>query len=200
MFVKICGITSVDAIEAAIAAGVDALGFVFADSPRRLSLDQARTLAAAVPASVLRVAVMRHPEREYLRTVVTQFAPDLVQTDAEDFEALELPPGCGALPVYRNGAARFADALPRRLLFESGTSGSGTVADWDEARSLAESTELILAGGLDAGNVGSAITRVRPWGVDVSSGVERSRGRKDPRKILEFVARARAAKENDVDV
>jgi phosphoribosylanthranilate isomerase len=83
------------------------------------------------------------------------------------------------------------------LLFEGRVSGSGATADWDEARTLARGTELILAGGLDADNVAAAVEYVRPFGVDVSSGVESERGKKDPRKVTEFIARVRAL-ENDL--
>jgi phosphoribosylanthranilate isomerase len=96
--------------------------------------------------------------------------------------------------VYR-GSAELPPRLPPRLLFEGAVSGSGTTADWDAAAKLAARTQLILAGGLDPGNVGAAIRHVRPWGVDVSSGVERRRGEKDAQKIKEFVARARAVEE-----
>jgi phosphoribosylanthranilate isomerase len=80
-------------------------------------------------------------------------------------------------------------------LFEGSDSGSGATADWLEARELASATELVLAGGLDARNVERAIRYVKPWGVDVSSGVEARRGEKDPAKIKEFVTRVRAAEE-----
>jgi phosphoribosylanthranilate isomerase len=195
VFVKICGITSEDAAHAAVAAGADALGFVFAESPRKVTPERARELCAAVPTGVKRVAVLRHPPAALVRRVLEVFAPDWLQTDAEDFAAAEFPDDltdrCAALPVYRNGAA-LPSPLPARLLFEGVASGSGTPADWDEAAKLAPLTQMILAGGLDAANVGDAIRRVRPWGVDVSSGVERRRGEKDPQKIREFVARARA--------
>jgi len=191
MFVKICGINSVEAAAAAVAAGADALGFVFAESPREVTPERARELCAGVPASVKRVAVMRHPAAALVARVLDVFEPDWLQTDALDFAAIDLPARIAALPVYRNGGAP-AEAPPR-LLFEGTASGSGRTADWDEARTLAARTQLILAGGLDADNVADAITRVRPWGVDVSSGVERRRGEKDPQKIREFVARARTA-------
>jgi phosphoribosylanthranilate isomerase len=123
--------------------------------------------------------------------VLEQFAPDWLQTDAGDFAGVELPSGCRALPVYRDGALPDAPPPPR-LLFEAAQSGSGLRADWNVARELAAQTELVLAGGLDAANVADAILKVRPWGVDVSSGVERRRGEKDPAKIEEFVARVRA--------
>jgi phosphoribosylanthranilate isomerase len=189
-FVKICGINSVAAAEAAVAAGADAVGFVFADSPREVTPERARELAAVVPSTVKRVAVLRHPPRALWERVLDVFAPDWLQTDASDLADIDLPPSCTALPVYRDGRA--PKAPPARMLFEGAKSGSGRTADWDEARALAARCELILAGGLDAANVADAIRTVRPWGVDVSSGVERRRGEKDPQKIREFIARVRA--------
>jgi phosphoribosylanthranilate isomerase len=193
VFVKICGINSAPAAEAAVAAGADALGFVFAPSPREITPERALELCAAVPSTVKRVAVLRHPERDLWRRVLDVFAPDWLQTDAEDLVAIDLPERCAALPVYRN--ASVLGAAPPRMLFEGTVSGSGRTANWDEARTLAVRTQLILAGGLDTANVAEAIRRVRPWGVDVSSGVERRRGEKDPSKIKEFVARVRALTE-----
>jgi phosphoribosylanthranilate isomerase len=194
VFVKICGMNGEEAVAAAVAAGADALGFVFAPSPREVTPERAAALASGVPTGIARVAVLRHPPDALWRRMLEVFAPDWVQSDAEDFAAIELPRGCRPLPVYRNGLAPAA-AVPPRLLFEGSESGSGLRADWDEARELAAETELVLAGGLDAANVAAAIRHVRPWGVDVSSGVERRRGEKDPVKIKEFVARVRAIQE-----
>jgi phosphoribosylanthranilate isomerase len=191
MFVKICGLTSVDAVQAAVAAGADALGFVFAPSPRELTPDKAIELAADVPRHILRVAVLHHPTRAHFERVISAFAPDWVQCDTEDFAGLPQTTAVVTLPVLRSGQAH-ASPLPQRILFEGPRSGSGTTADWDEARALAARTQLILAGGLRADNVAAAIAGVRPWGVDVSSGVERAPGRKEPDKINEFVARVRA--------
>jgi phosphoribosylanthranilate isomerase len=78
------------------------------------------------------------------------------------------------------------------LLFEGARSGAGRAADWTEARELAAVTEVVLAGGLSIANIEAAVEQVRPWGIDVSTGVERAPGRKDPDKIRAFVARARA--------
>lgn len=189
MFVKICGINSEAAAAAALEAGADALGFVFSESPREVTPERASKLAAGVPKRVKRVAVLRHPPRDLVRRVLDVFAPDWLQTDAEDLGAIDLPSGCEALPVYRDG--RSPESPPSRLLFEGSKSGSGRTADWEEARALASRTELILAGGLDVANVADAIRRVQPWGVDVSSGVEKRRGEKDPQMIHEFVARVR---------
>jgi len=190
VFVKICGITSEAAAAAALEAGADALGFVFAESPREVTPERALELAAHVPASVKRVAVLHHPPRALWQRVLNVFAPDWLQTDAEDLAEIELRSGCVALPVYRDGRA--PQSPPARLLFEGAKSGSGRTADWQQASALASRTQLILAGGLDASNVADAIRRVRPWGVDVSSGVEKRRGEKDPQMIHEFVARVRA--------
>jgi phosphoribosylanthranilate isomerase len=192
MFVKICGLKNPEAVEAAVAAGADALGFVFAESPREVTPEQAKALCAAVPPHVKRVAVMRHPHKEHWERVLAVFEPDWLQSDADDFRWIKLPPSCTALPVYRDSNTPADSDLPDRLLFEGTHSGSGRVADWDEAAGLARVAEVILAGGLTAENVVDAVNFVRPWGVDVSSGVERARGEKDPALIREFVARVRA--------
>lgn len=192
MFVKICGLTDAAAVAAAVAAGADAIGFVFADSIREVAPEEARRLCTGVPDRVARVAVMRHPSRERFEHVIRAFEPDWIQTDAGDFDGLPVPAGAIRLPVYREGEVASSAGLPPRLLFEGRDSGTGTTADWDEARRMAASTELILAGGLDADNVATAIEAVRPFGVDVSSGVEAERGVKDTEKIRRFVARVRA--------
>jgi phosphoribosylanthranilate isomerase len=193
VWVKVCGLTTPEAVRAALDAGADALGFVFhAPSPRNLSPERARELASAVPRAVPRVAVTLHPAQALVDAIVATFRPDLLQTDAEDFAALALPQALGRLPVLRAGVLR-PDAWPARILYEGPRSGAGTVADWAEARSLATRGELVLAGGLTPANVGAAIAAVRPFGVDVSSGVERTPGTKDPVLIGDFVAAARAA-------
>ena len=190
MFIKICGLSTPEDVVAAVAAGADALGFVFADSPRKVTPGQARALCGSLRRRVIRVAVMRHPSAGDWAQVREVFDPDWLQTDAEDFAALGRL-DCETLPVYRN-AGPAAGRMPGRILFEGAQSGHGERADWSGAARVATRTRVILAGGLDSGNVVEAIETVRPWGVDVSSGVERSRGVKDPRKISEFIARVRA--------
>jgi phosphoribosylanthranilate isomerase len=195
MFVKICGMNSEEAVAAAVRAGADAIGFVFAASPREVTPERAKELCQHLPGHVVRVAVLRHPEAVRWQQVLSVFAPDWLQTDAEDLPSIKLPAGTAALPVYRNGNTPADTDLPDRLLFEGKASGSGRLADWDEAQGLAHVAELILAGGLTAANVSDAVRFVKPWGVDVSSGVERAPGEKDPAKIEEFVARVRALQE-----
>ena len=190
VFVKICGLRDSAAVAAAVEAGADGLGFVFAASPRRIEPRAAALLSRDVPATITRFAVTRHPDAEQLAAVFGEFAPDYLQTDAEDFASITLPPGCRALPVYREGRAQPPPG--QRILFEGGDSGTGRTADWTQARAIARRCELILAGGLDVDNVAAAIAQVRPWGVDVSSGVEHRRGIKDPEKIRAFIARVRA--------
>jgi len=193
VWIKICGLSSAEAVAAAVAAGADAVGFVFhPDSPRHVSPATAATLAAAVPAGIARVAVARHPTQEAVDAILAVFGPDLLQTDAADLARLRLPATLGRLPVLRTGAL-LPERLPVRCLVEGADRGRGERADWPAAAALARRCEVVLAGGLDSANVGAAIRAVRPFGVDVSSGVEHAPGRKDPARIRDFVAAARAA-------
>lgn len=203
-WVKICGLRDVSMIEVALDAGADAIGLVFAESPRAVGLEQARVLAAAVRGQADLVAVMRHPEPDLVDLVLEEIRPTWLQTDAVDFESLSLPRHSLALPVYRDSDSIDAAMATSVLLYEGANSGAGETADWARAERLAQSRQLVLAGGLSPGNVTEAIQAVRPAGVDVSSGVERERGIKDPQAIQAFVAAARAAfetmeKSNDLD-
>jgi phosphoribosylanthranilate isomerase len=191
LWVKVCGLTSEAAVDAALEAGVDAIGFVFAPSKRQVSAQQAARLASRAGA-VTRVAVMQHPSQALVDTVWNELRPDVLQTDVEDLPELRIPDGLRVMPVIRNGNAT-REPLPSRVLFEGPRSGAGATADWATAARLAAMTQLVLAGGLTAANVASAIATVRPFGVDVSSGVESAPGIKDPLKIHEFVRIVRAA-------
>lgn len=191
--IKICGFTSAGPLDAALEAGADAIGFVFHPaSPRYLPPAEAARLARRLPVGVLRVAVTLDPGPAELAEILQAFTPDVLQGDAPTLAALELPPGIATWPVFRSGAVLPA-SLPPRLLFEGGRSGTGERADWSAAATLARRAELILGGGLDPDNVGEAIRQVRPWAVDVSSGVEASRGHKDPGRIRAFIQAARTA-------
>jgi phosphoribosylanthranilate isomerase len=192
IFIKICGMTTAEGVRAALDCEVDAVGFVFAPSVRNVSMQRARELAAPARGRLACVAVTRHPRREDVDSILREFRPDILQTDFEDLAALELPKTLSVLPVLRLGPGA-ACALPRRVLFEGPVSGSGQTTDWDQAAALARRAQVILAGGLNPQNVGAAVRHVRPFGVDVSSGVEASPGIKSPEKIEQFVLAARAA-------
>lgn len=192
MFVKICGLTTAGAVTAAVEAGADAIGFVFAESPRRIDPGRAVELCRDVPAGIVRVAVMHHPSPRDWSEVRDRFRPDWLQTDAEDLTALDLGEDCMALPVYRDSDVTEPEQWPSPVLFEGRRSGSGEPADWHKAAAIARRTEVVLAGGLGPANVATAIEAVAPWGVDVSSGVESRPGVKDLDKIVDFVARVRA--------
>lgn len=192
LWVKVCGLTSPDAVAAAIDAGVDAVGFVFAESKRKVTSQRAAQLARDVPKHIVRVAVMLHPSQQQLDEVWSVFRPDVLQTDIDDLPALQVPAGLQVTPVIRAGR-ELPNPLPARLLFEGPVSGTGKTTDWTAAAKLASRTQLILAGGLKPANVAAAIAAARPFGVDVSSGVEAQPGVKDPAKIHEFVRNARAA-------
>jgi len=191
VWIKICGMTTPDAVAAALTARVDAIGFVFAESPRQVTPQRAVQLAAAARGRVHCVAVTRHPTQQLVDEIVTIFQPDVLQTDIADLPRLHLPRNLEIFPVLRAGNGE-PQPLPARLLFEGQTSGSGATCDWGGARIIAQRTQLILAGGLNADNVGAAISAVAPFGVDVSSGVEERPGIKSAEKIAQFVAAARA--------
>ena len=202
MLIKICGLRTPEDVAAAVDAGAHAVGFVFVDSPRKVTLAQALTACADLSDDTLRVAVMKAPTQSLVNEVIAGFNPDILQTDAEDFATLEVPHDLRRWPVYRQGvsepepdtipASPMSDDLPV-FLYEGASSGSGEPIDWAIARQHAGVGHMLLAGGLNPENVGDAIAQAQPWGVDVSSGVESSRGTKDHQKIYAFVKAAQAA-------
>lgn len=201
MFVKICGLTNELHVQVAVEAGADAVGFVFADSVRRVEPLQAARIASQVPETVKRVAVMLHPSNEEWQAVFRDFAPDVLQTDAADFENLDVPDSVECWPVYREGN-KVTDTFRADLkvsvtyLYEGARSGSGETVDWSRAAELARTGNMILAGGLSVKNVAEAISIVRPFGVDVSSAVESAPGEKDSQLIRDFIRAAKAAEKN----
>lgn len=192
LWIKICGMTTETGVDAALACEADAIGFVFADSVRRVTTQRANELALPARRKVACVAVTRHPTSALINEILRDFKPDILQTDLADIEKLDLPRELAVLPVLRPGPRPLRE-LPRRILFEGPVSGSGRTTDWDAAAELAQRLEVILAGGLNPRNVGAAIKQVRPSGVDVSSGVEESPGVKNTQMIEQFVAAARMA-------
>ncbi len=194
VWIKICGLREQAHIDAAIRGGADAIGFVFAESPRAISPSDARSLAKHAGDRAEVIAVMRHPSAERWAAVLDAFTPDRLQTDADDFDYLNVPAAVKALPVYRDNRPPRAVELERAgaILYESQHSGSGELADWRCAAKIAQQKPLVLAGGLDPDNVANAIAAVKPWGVDVSSGIEIQPGVKDSRLIEAFCASAHA--------
>jgi phosphoribosylanthranilate isomerase len=193
LFIKICGLRDAADVAAAVAAGANAVGFVFAESLRQVSPVRARAAVAELPAGVRRVAVMRHPSKDECQQVIDDFAPDVIQTDAEDFATLQIPEHIECWPVIREGDESVA--APGIYLYEGKRSGSGETVDWTRAAEVARQGRMILAGGLAEDNVRLAIQTVRPWGVDVSSGVESLPGTKDHELIKRFISAVRAAEE-----
>ena len=196
LFVKVCGLRDARCVAAAAEAGADAVGFVFAESLRRVSPAEAREASKNLRADVQRVAVMRHPSNDEWQTVVDEFAPDVLQTDAEDFARLDVPDNITRWPVLRQRSGETAEPVPKVFVYEGADSGTGKTIDWTQARDIAAQGRMILAGGLNPDNVAQAVREVRPWGVDASSGLESSPGTKDVELIRRFVGAARAA-END---
>lgn len=193
VFVKICGLRDAATVKAAVDAGADAIGFVFAKSVRRVTVAQAQEAAQELPEHVKRVAVMKHPTIDEWQEVLEVFAPDVLQTDIVDLADLDVPPQVQAWPVYREGGRIPAARMPYTFVYEGAASGTGETVDWDKAGQVARQGRMVLAGGLDAENVAAAIRTTKPWGVDVSSGVESEPGQKDVNRIGEFISAVRAA-------
>ena len=199
MFVKICGITNEEDALLAVAMDADAVGFVFAPSPRQVRPDDVRDIAKRLPYEAITVGVFRNERPERVVEIVHKANLRVAQlhggeSDSDvEYIAERVPMVIRALPA---GDARLAHASswPTDLVMvDSPDPGSGEVFDWALATGVPSGVRLIVAGGLTPANVTAAIRTLRPWGVDVSSGVESSPGRKDPLKLKEFVQAARAA-------
>ena len=194
MQVKICGVRTQEAAQAAAQSGASAVGFVFADSPRRVTPEEATRLAARLSPSIARVAVFRHPTEQEITDVLDVFPADLIQVEPGRVARAAAGSGVRLLPVLHDGPGlmeQFSSLGPGHrsgvLLEAAGRGGRGVRPDWTRAERLAERVSLVLAGGLSPANVTQAIRHVRPAAVDVSSGVESRPGHKDPRLIRDFV-------------
>ncbi len=194
LLVKICGLQKRRDVAAAVEAGAGAVGFVFARSVREIAPALARASSNLVPCDVKRVAVMLHPSNEEWIRVLDTFEPDVLQTDAADFDTLDVPYFVERWPVYREGISTpTGDGI---FVYEGPKSGQGETVGWSAAAELAKSGKMILAGGLSVANIAGAVETVKPFGVDVSSTVESSPGEKDPELIKDFISAARAAEKN----
>lgn len=200
MWVKICGIVDSQTAGSAVAAGANAIGLVFDSSPRCLGIDDAIELIGQLDQRPEIVAVTKNPGRNEVANIVAAIEPDYVQADAvawrEQLSGLRLPSWCSPLPVFRNQMPDKSSLGP--CLFESNHSGQGARANWELAASASRQRTLILAGGLNLANVGEAIRRVNPRGIDVSSGVEIAPGKKCPVMIKEFIDAVKYATERQL--
>lgn len=205
--IKICGLTRVEDVQAAIDAGADAVGFVFAASPRRISIDCAMRLSSYVPGGVLRVGLFLDQDRSEIERVVRSVPLELLQFHGSE---TELECSVFRLPWLKAVAMEGAESVTQAerdfpaaagLLLDSHSKGhcggSGKVFDWSLSTPVTK--PVWLAGGLNADNVGQAIRAVRPFAVDVSSGVETKPGIKDASLIKAFVKAVREA-ENELNM
>jgi phosphoribosylanthranilate isomerase len=205
MFVKICGITNEEDALLATALDADALGFVFAVSRRQVTTDTARDIVKRLPREIHTIGVFRNERPERVVEIVNRAGLHGVQLHGNEplsevrwirervrFVIQAFAAGDPALKAAANSPADI-------ILVDSPSPGSGKVFDWRLAEGAPGGVRVLLAGGLTPDNVGEAIKLVRPWGVDVSSGVEERAGRKDPRKLRLFIEAARSAAEAVAD-
>jgi phosphoribosylanthranilate isomerase len=189
MFVKICGITRLEDAEAAVAAGAGAIGFIFwPASPRFIDPHRARVIAAALPPFVTPVGVFVNQPLDYVNGVASLVRLGVVQLHGDESPQFA---NAVARPVMKAVSIGKADVrlwpARVRLLLDVhdplARGGTGRTIDWTAAAELASEREIVLAGGLKPENVADAVARVRPFGIDVSSGVERSPGIKDHQRL-----------------
>ena len=200
--IKICGLMEREHIETAVQAGVNWIGFVFAPSKRQVTIEQAKVLAEAVPAHVKKVGVFVNAEPDFIQQAAQEVGLDYIQYHGD--ETNEVIQAIG-LPSVKAFAIRSEEDLKEAAkykvdyyLFDApGTDyrgGSGHTFDWSHLKAW-KGAPFLLAGGLNIENVANAITAVQPFGIDVSSGVERD-GRKDHELIEQFISKARGAEQH----
>jgi phosphoribosylanthranilate isomerase len=203
LFVKVCGTTTEADALLAVALGADALGFIFAPSRRQVAPVAVRDILRRLPPEILTVGVFRDeaPERVVEVVGVTGLrAAQLHGRETPDqtrYVRERVPVVFKAFAAGDPGVADAEQHGADAVLIDSATPGSGRVFDWSLAEDVPAHLRLVLAGGLDAGNVGAAVERVHPWGVDVATGVEAAPGHKDPRKLQAFLRAAREAAPRD---
>lgn len=195
---KICGITNEDDALLAVAMGADAVGFVFAPSPRQVAPKLVYDITRRLPPEILTVGVFRDDLPDRIFDVVARSGVKAVQLHGHEPATTVAAVSEGVRWVIKAVAAgsreaRIADQFGTDLiLVDAPQPGSGRVFDWRLTDEIPSGVRVILAGGLTVDNVASAIEYVRPWGVDVSSGVEESPGKKDALKLRRFIANARS--------
>ena len=200
MFIKVCGITRLADALHAVEHGATALGFVFwPRSPRYVSPELAAEIIAGLPASVMTVGLFVNESVEGIWAVVAKTGVGTVQLHGDERPAIAEALGQPVIRAMDVEAGDTCSEWPADTTFLVDAvdpvrrGGTGVAVDWDRAAVLARGWRVVLAGGLNPGNVAAAIAAVRPYGVDVSSGVEEAPGVKDPEKVARFLANARNA-------
>lgn len=191
MIVKICGITRAEDARLAASLGATAIGFIFwPSSPRAISPLRARAIVDALPASVTTVGVFVNAGRDEIEAAADEANLQAVQLHGDETPDLARSLSrrvIKAIPLTGDIDERVNEWSGTMLLLDAHDAarrgGTGRVVDWDRAAAIARAHDIILAGGLGPGNVADAVARVRPAGIDVSSGVESSPGIKDPGKL-----------------
>ena len=199
MFIKICGITNEQDALLAVALGADALGFVFAPSPRQVAPSKVREIVRRLPSEIVTVGVFRDELPKRINDIMQEahlqgaqlHGHESLLITSEVSESVRF--SIKAVVAGSPDAARADKLVCDASLVDGRSPGSGEVFDWALMNEIPLGLRLILSGGLHPENVKEGIDRVRPWGVDVSSGVEKSHGLKDPVKMRQFIANARAA-------
>ena len=199
MFVKICGITNEQDALLAVALGADALGFVFAPSPRQISPALAREIVKRLPPETVTVGVFRNETPSRIVEIVNEARLQGAQLHGHETPAMTAEVATSVRFVIKAVVAGSQDAASAKnfsadaILVDGLHPGSGTAYDWELLRDIPTDIRLMLSGGLTPENVAAGILQVRPWGVDVSSGVEKSPGMKDAVKMRHFITNARDA-------
>jgi phosphoribosylanthranilate isomerase len=199
VFVKICGVTTEEDALLAVALGADAVGFVFAPSPRQVRPGRVADIVKRLPSDVLTVGVFRDEAPARVVSIVQEAGLKVAQLHGHEtptdtrYVRAHVPLVFKAFVAGDRSLDRFDDFGADVALIDSPAPGSGQMFDWALAEGAPSNRRVLLAGGLDPDNVADAITRVRPWGVDVASGVERAPGHKDPVKLRAFILAAKRA-------
>ena len=189
--VKICGLSTKEAVETAVSAGADYIGFVFAPSKRQVTLEQAAELAEIIPTNVKKVGVFVSPSRSELLDAIEKVGLDLVQIHGQVTDDLfESLPCASIQAVQVDGDGHVPSSQADYLLFDAPVAGSGQTFDWGQLDTTELSQPFFIAGGLNEDNVEEAIQHFTPFAVDVSSGVETD-GQKDHEKIRRFIERVK---------
>lgn len=200
MFVKICGITNESDALLAVAVGANAVGFIFAPSPRQVTAQVAGEIARRLPDEILTVGVFRDEATKRVVKMMRQADLKAVQLHGSETPAQVSEIRNAGINIVLKAVVAGSNDLENAdrfkadaILVDGVKPGSGEVYDWGLTDNAPVGVRLIVAGGLNPTNVGDAIERIRPWGVDVGSGVEAEPGKKDPNLVRDFVVSAREA-------